>query len=219
MEAAAATLNRGGADDKSAEEPTGLVRVNAPPSLSQLFLVSRLAKLALQHPGLDIDLATDFRTVSLERHETDVGLRFGRPRDGDVIAKPLVSLGFGFYATANVRRRLKAGAEPVLVGFDEANAYLPEARWLYQHFPRARVSLRTSNQFAQAAAAKTGAGIALLPHFIGRSDNELVACNLEHDPPARELWLIIRRQSRTSLPIRTVADYIAKVFADEREFF
>ena len=135
MEAAAATLSRGGADDS----PNGLVRVNSPPSLSQTFLVQHLAKLSIQHPGLDIEVATDFRTVSLERREADIALRFGRPQDGDVIAKPLVSLGFGFYATIERRRRIEAGAEPVFVGFDEVNAHLPEALWLSRHFPRARI--------------------------------------------------------------------------------
>jgi DNA-binding transcriptional LysR family regulator len=215
METAAASLSRGSADNR----PMGLVRVNAPPSLSQAFLVDPLAKLCTQYPGLDIDVATDFRTVSLERREADIALRFGKPQDGDVIARPLVSLSFGFYATADLHRRIEAGAEPVFVGFDEINASLPEARWLSRHFPRARLSFRTSNQVGQAAAARTGAGIALLPDFIGRADKKLVACRLEHDPPARELWLIIRRQDRKDLRIGTVADYLAKIFLDGRELF
>jgi hypothetical protein len=33
------------------------------------------------------------------------------------------------------------------------------------------------------------------------------------------LWLITRRQNRKDLPIRTVADYLAKIFVDERELF
>ena len=215
MEVAAAMLRRGGGDDS----PNGLVRVNAPPSLSQNFLVQHLAKLCIQHPGLDIEVATDFRTVSLERREADIALRFGRPQDGDVIAKPLVSLGFGFYATADRRRRIEAGAEPVFVGFDEVNAHLPEALWLSRQFPRARISFRGSNQVTQAAAAKAGAGIALLPHFVGRADKGLHPCKLEHDPPARELWLITRRQDRKDLPIRTVADHLVKIFVEQREFF
>ena len=215
METAAANVGRGGGKDK----PSGLVRVNAPPSLSQHFLVSRLASLCGQHPGLDVDLATEFRTVSLERHEADIALRFGRPHDGDVIAKRLLPIGFGFYAKAEWRRRLQAGAEPVFVGFDEVNTHLPEARWLSKHFPRCRISFRTDSQSAQAVAAKAGAGIALLPHFVGKSREGLVACNLEPEPPIRELWLITRRQSRESLPIKTVADYIAFIFNDESKFF
>ncbi|WP_271618211.1 LysR family transcriptional regulator [Bradyrhizobium sp. CCBAU 51745] len=63
METAAANLSR----QRKEHQPAGLVRVNAPPSLSQHFLASRLADLCRSYPGIDIDLATDFRTVSLER--------------------------------------------------------------------------------------------------------------------------------------------------------
>jgi molybdate transport repressor ModE-like protein len=215
MEAAAAVLVRGGAEDR----PKGLVRVNAPPSLSQSFLVARLARLSAQHPGLDIDVATESRAVSLERRETDIALRLGRPEDGDVIATRLVKLGFGFYATAECRDRVAGGADPIFVGFDEANAHLPEAVWLSRSFPRARIAFRTNGQVAQASAAKAGAGIALLPHFIGQNEAGLLPCRLEHSPPSREIWLITRRQDRKDLPIRTVAEFLFQIFDEEREQF
>jgi DNA-binding transcriptional LysR family regulator len=121
--------------------------------------------------------------------EADIAIRFGRPQDGDVIANPLVTIGFGFYAMADRRRQIKSGMEPVFVGFDETNAYLLEALWLSRQFPAARMSIRTSNQLAQAVAARAGAGagIALLPHLVGKAAKGLQACHLDHIPPAREL--------------------------------
>jgi molybdate transport repressor ModE-like protein len=215
METAAANLSRGGGDD----QPVGLVRVNAPPSLSQHFLAPRLADLCRKYRGIDIDLATDFRMVSLERHETDIALRFGRPQDGDVLAKRLRPIGFGFYASAEWRRRIEAGEDPCFVGFDEANAHLPEALWLSKTFSNKRISFRANSQSIQSVAAKAGAGIALLPHFVAKLDDKLVLCDLKTEPPDRELWLITRRQSRESLHIKTVADRIAFIFADEARFF
>lgn len=215
MAAGAAKLSRGGSDDR----PRGLVRINAPPSLTQSFLVAPLASLAARHPSLDIDVASDFKIVSLERRETDIALRFGRPNDGDVIAKFLVTLGFGLYASAQWMERLEAGSAPAFVGFDEANASLPEAAWLARHYPRARLALRVNGQFAQATAARTGAGIAMLPHFIGRQDPGLVPCVLKHAPQSRELWLLTRREGRKDLPTRTVVDFLVQLFSDERERF
>jgi molybdate transport repressor ModE-like protein len=136
METAAATLSRGSSDDGL----KGLVRVSVPPTLGQRFLAAELAKLSVKHPGLDLDVSTDLRNVSLERRETDVALRLGRLQNGDVIAKLLATLGFGFYASAKWCGRINDGVQPVFVGFDEANSYLPEAAWLARHFPRARVS-------------------------------------------------------------------------------
>jgi DNA-binding transcriptional LysR family regulator len=195
------------------------VRVNASPALAQGFLTGRLARIPTTYPGLDIDLATDLRAVSLERHETDIAIRLGRPQDGDIIGRPLVTMGYGFYGLPAACRKVEEGGEPVFVGFDEVNAYVPEAVWLARHFPRARVSFRANNQFAQATAVKSGAGLSLLPHYIGRTEPTLQLCRLGPVPPPREVWLLTRRQDRKDLPISTVVEFLMQVFSDERALF
>lgn len=227
MEAAAQSLSRAGDDDAL----RGLVRVNAPPALAQAFVIGRLATLPALHPGLDVDLATDLRSVSLDRHKADIAIRLGRPADGDFIAKPLGVMGFGFYGTAELCARHaqtapdgRDGADdaresPVFIGFDEANADMPDAAWLARRFPRARVAFRADNQMAQATAARTGAGLALLPHYIGRQVPDLFPCDLGPVPEPREIWLLIRGQDRRDLPIRTVAEYLIRVFEEERALF
>jgi len=215
MESAVHTLGRGPADGAA----RGLVRVNAPPALTQGFLVARLARLPLRHPGIDIDLAADLRSVSLERHVTDIAIRLGRPQDGDVLARPLGRMGYGFYGVPALCDRIGNGEQAVFVGFDEANAYLPEAAWLARHYPRARIAFRANNQVAQATAAGAGVGIALLPHYIGRTAPGLRPCALAPVPPAREIWLLTRGQDRKDLPIRTVVDYLSEAFDAERALF
>lgn len=204
-----------GADDG----PKGLVRVNTPPTLAQAFLVERLALLAAAHPKLDIDVATDVREVSLERRETDIALRLAKPPDGDVIARRLATLRFGLYGSESACVSAESGNEPVFVGFDEANASLPEAVWLRRQFPKARMSLRTSSQLSQAAAARTGAGLLLLPQYVGHNDPRLRPCRIEHQPFAREVWMITRRQDRKDLSVQVVSEFLVRVFADERHLF
>lgn len=216
MEAAAQTLGR---DDGSDDTPKGLVRVNAPPALALAFLIGRLAGLPARHPALDIDLATDLRAISLDRHEADIAVRLSRPQDGDIIAKPLGRMAFGFYGTETQCASVEGGAAPVFVGFDESSADMPEALWLASHFPRARVAFRANHQMAQATAARTGAGLALLPHYIGRQVPDLRLCAMGPAPAPREIWMLIRRQDRKDLPVRTVAEHIERVFADERVLF
>lgn len=215
MEVSASKLMRSGVGDI----PRGLVRVNAAPSLAQGFLAAPLAALTVQHPSLDIDLSSDFRAVSLERRETDIALRFGHPKDSDVIATLVVTAGFGFYASARWLKRIEAAEPPTFIGFDEANASLPEAVWLAQQFPRARIAFRGNSHLSQAAAARAGAGIALLPDFIGRHGDGLARCMLEHTAPSRELWLLMRPDGRKDLPTKTVADFLLRFFSDNRDQF
>ncbi|WP_053080471.1 LysR substrate-binding domain-containing protein [Methylobacterium variabile] len=73
--------------------PSGFVRINASPALSSGFLTLRLAKLASCHPKLDIESAANHRSISLQRHEADIAIRFGKPENGDVLAQPLVIVG------------------------------------------------------------------------------------------------------------------------------
>lgn len=215
MESAAQRVRRGGAD----HSPAGLVRVNAPPALAQGFLVSRLARLSARHPQLDVELATDLRVVSLERHEADVAVRMVRPLDGDVVARRLVGVAYGFYAARARQRPVEPGQAPVFIGFDEAHSHMPEAQWLAQHFPRARLAFRATHHLAQAAAAVAGAGIALLPHYIGRSTRGLHPCPADMLPPDRDIWLLTRRQGRKDPPILAVSTFLSAEFAASRALF
>jgi DNA-binding transcriptional LysR family regulator len=215
MDSASHTLGRPGPDGA----PKGLVRINAPPGLTHGYLVAKLSTMAAAFPGLDIDLATDVRSISLERHEADIAVRIGRPEDGDVIAKPVATIAYGFYATAELRERLVAGEEPAFNTFDEADAHLPEAVWLSRRFPRARRPFRASNQFAQGIAARSGVGVALLPHYIGRAESSLRRCDLGPVLAPREVFVVRRRQNARTMPINVVVDHLTRVFRQDRALF
>lgn len=215
MEKAAQTLGRGRMDGA----PSGLVRINSSPALSNGFLISRLPALAARYPMLDIDLAPNLRSVSLERYEADIAIRFDKPKDGDVIARPLTSVGYGFYGTDDACRSAEAGGELALIGFNEADAYLSQAVWVSRHFPRARMAFRAKDQFAQSIAARSGTGLALIPHYIGRSDPLLRICDLGSVPSSIDVYLLTRARDRTNLSIRIVADEVTEMFEQARELF
>ncbi|MBB3929598.1 molybdate transport repressor ModE-like protein [Kaistia hirudinis] len=215
METAASAL-AGGLEGNA---PAGLVRVAATPSLAQCFLIRRLGGFAAAHPRIDIEISTAMRSVSLDRHEADIALRLAQPLDGDLLARTLFAIGSAFYGTANWARRIAGGEPPVFVGFDEANAHLPEAVWLGRQFPRARLSMRTGSQISQAEAACSGCGIALLPHFLGRTATGLVRCDLGLTPPSRTLCLVVRRSDRRTPAIQLVADFLSACFSEERSLF
>ncbi len=144
----------------------GLVRITATPSFAEGFLIARLNVFREQHPDIDIELINDTRTVSLSRREADLAIRLGRPSDSELIARRVATLRFGFYATPAWKERLAAGAEPILIGFDETNAHRLEAVWLARHFGGTRFAFRCNSQISQVKAASEGYGVAMLPHFL-----------------------------------------------------
>jgi len=211
MAEAAEGLGRGGGD------ASGLVRLTATRSLGEGFLLPHLAEFQRRHPGIDIELISDSRSMSLARFEADLALRLARPQDGEVKAKRLLDMGFGLYGNADWAKRLDAGEAPLFIGFDEAGAHVPEAVWLARHFPKSRLSFRGNSHLVQRDAARLGLGIAVLPRYL--AEPELLRLNLGPEPPARELWMLWRAEVAASSPTRLLASYLDEVFRRQAASF
>ena len=171
------------------------------------------------HPALDFEVTTERSRVSLPRHQSDIALRLGRPERGGILGRRIAKVGYGYYGSAEWRDRLQGGAKPVLIGFDEAGAQFPEARWLAERFRGVRIGFRSNYQTGQIAAACAGLGIAVLPHFLAATEPTLVRLTLPQKPPDRELWLLTRSNVRQTPPVRVVTDYLADLFRRERILF
>jgi DNA-binding transcriptional LysR family regulator len=217
MDAAAQTLTRPAAS--AADTLRGLVRINAPPGLAQGFLLTRLTEITATYSGLDIDLATDLRSISLNRHKADIAVRVGSLVDTDLIAKPLGSMAFGFYGTAAQCEQAERGESPTFVCFNEESGIEHGARWLTQQFPRSRIAFRAEHHILQAIAARGGTGLALLPHYLGRGLPGIRLCALGPLPPPRDMWLLIRRQDRNVATIRAVMQHLLDSFKENESLF
>jgi molybdate transport repressor ModE-like protein len=150
---------------------------------------------------------------------SNIAIRVDVPKDGDIIARPLTTIAYGFYGTEEASRTAEAGSDLVFIGFNEADAYLTQAAWMTKHFSRARVAFRAKDQFLQSLAARSGIGLALIPHYIGRSDPALQICDLGVLPPSRDVYLLTRSRDRKNASIRVVADSVADMFEQDRDLF
>jgi len=215
MEDAAGTLAR----VSSESSLTGLIRITATPSLAETFLTPRLMELHELYPALDFEVIAERGRVSLPRHQSDIALRLGRPEHGDILARRLARVGYGFYCVREWRDRLEVGILPLFIGFDEAGAQFPEALWLARQLRGQRLAFRANYQTGQIAAARAGFGIALLPHFLAVGETALVEVRLPEVPPPRELWLLTRRDVRRAPQLRTVTEFLVDLFRRERALF
>jgi DNA-binding transcriptional LysR family regulator len=197
-------------------ELNGLVRLTIGRVLAERFLIDRLRAFHARYPAIDLEIIGGSRVVSLARREADLALRYGSPKDSDLIARRVATIGFGLYASPGYRDKIDDGAAPTFIGFDDESDFVAEAAWLGQQFGERRFTLRTSSQTTQAAAARAGFGIALLPRYVAAADPDLVPVSLANRLPEREVWLIIRRDLRNVPRVRALADYLVAVFRREQ---
>ena len=198
-------------------ELNGMVRLTAGRVLAERFLIERLKAFHERYPAIDLEVIGGSRVVSLARREADLALRFGSPKDSELVARRVGKIAFGLYASPAYRDRLKAGDTPAFIGFDQESDFIAEAGWLAREFADQRFSIRTSSQTTQAAAARAGFGVALLPRYVAADDQGLVQVSLGKRLPERELWLLMRRDLKNVPRVRAVADYVTEVFRRGRK--
>lgn len=203
MEKAAAQL----AEAVSGHAGGGTVRVTTVRSLADVFLVDRLCPLRSAHPGLTIEIITEVRLMSLARREADIALRLGRPRDSGLVGRKVAEVHYGFYVSREVPD-YEVGGLP-LVAYDLDADGIVEAAWVAKRYPQRPVSFRSNSNEAQAAAARAGFGLVMLPRYMGDPDPRLRRVDSMEVHPARDLWLLSPPGLARTPRVRTVLDALA----------
>ncbi|MBN9530840.1 MAG: LysR family transcriptional regulator [Alphaproteobacteria bacterium] len=203
---------------RSAATPglVGRVRVTAPPLMAERLLIPRLGPLMVAHPGLELSVIADNRSLSLDRREAEIALRLARPRDGDLLARRVAVMAYAVYGLAGLP------PDAPWLAYDESDPLLsatPEARWLAARPPPTPIALRANSGAALLAAALAGHGRALIPVVMAADHPELVQLGGEAGLPRREIWLLRHRDLRQSARVAVVADFIAALFRTERARF
>ncbi len=201
-----------------AEALTGLLRVSVSEGFGTWLVAEHLHEFAAQHPALTIDLAASSGFLSPSRREADVAVLLARPRHGPVVAGKLSDYTLHLYAArALIERdgeitRDALGNRHPMVGYIPDLLYSPELRFVDDLGPLPAATVRSSSINAQARLIATGAGVGVLPHFIGGALPELVRV-LPEVTIQRTFWLVTHRDTRQLRRVRAFSTWLAQLVA------
>ena len=187
----------------------GEVSISAPPSLANALIAPQLSRLRRRHPGIRIKLIGEKRAASLNRREADVALRLSRPQEPGLIARKIGSFGFGLYGAPDYLKETPRHAF-AFIGYDDGMDDAPQQKWLRTLAAGNEIVLRSNDLENQAAAARTGLGLAVLPHFLGEGDPRLKRCAAMPEPPNRDVWLVVHRDIRQAPLVRAVMEFLTE---------
>ena len=195
----------------------GSVRLTASLVVSAHVLPPLLARLAQQHPEIQVELVASDQLDNLLEREADIAVRMVQPTQGAVITKHLVDWPLGFYA----HRDLVAAA-------GGAKAFKPKAmaahRWigmdqstqLIDGFARAGVTVdrrffafRCDNQAVNFEALRSGLGVGITTVALAATQPQLVRVFEAQILPVLPVWLTAHRELRNSQRLRVVFDFLA----------
>ena len=200
---------------RAAQHPlVGDVRLSAPPVLVAHLLAGRMAEFQRASPGIRLSLLAQAQQISLSRRDADLALRLVRPEESDCFIRKVGHMPFALYASRSFQAARRP-AEWTFIAYGAELHALPQQQWLMEVAAGRAVSCALSDITSHVAAARSGAGVAGLPCFIGDAEPGLVRLAPAAVPFSRDLWLLVHRDLRRTAPVRGVMDFISDTIAGQ----
>lgn len=199
---------------------TRSVRIAAGGWMSR-FLASIAADLVAGLPHVAVEIFNSYSLADLTRREADLALRNRRPETGSLVIRRLGAPAYAVYASRSYAEAHPEAFEDSRydacrwVGFDEAGAALPTARWLREQ-RRRPADLRCSQAVNILDAVRAGFGLGILPRFVGDSETELLRLSPSLELQSEGLWLVMHEDVRRQAHIRLAADRLVTIFEEKR---
>ncbi|MBL8917490.1 MAG: LysR family transcriptional regulator [Myxococcaceae bacterium] len=195
------------------DEVSGGVRVTAPETFGAAWLAPRLALLSRRYPALTIDLNPTGEVLNLGRRQAELAVRFFRSKHEDLVVRRVGEVAFGLYGARawlakHPLRSVKELTGRPLLSSPPGDL---EARWLERLAPGARPVFVSVFTLALLEAAKAGAGLAVLPRYLGDAQPELEHLPMP-DPPMEPVWLTVHRDLRATPRVRAVFGFLVEEF-------
>lgn len=224
MDRLAAEAQQTGGPSRNAAPLTGTVRLSVAEGFGTWFIARHIADFADQHPELAVDLVANSGFLNPTRRETDLAVLLARPRKGPLVTRKLTNYALGLYAARDYLDQAGPIADRGslighrLIGYVPDIIYAPELRYLDEIPNAGPVTLRSSSINAQHRMIAAGAGIGVLPHFIGALDTRLVPI-LPELRIQRSFWLVTHNEISAYPQVRAVMQWLRDAVAEEQSLF
>lgn len=206
-----------------------VVRISAGPWTSQ-FLASRINQIWRLEDGIRIELAAAYARVDIGRRAADIGVRSTRPTEPNLAGRRIGTVAYALYSGLPDRLRREGrlpGAGPdglyglqagMFVGTTGDAANTASARWLMAHHGD-RIGLRGNDMPAVRELCAAGAGLAVLPCFVGDLDPRLGRIAAPITELETEQWLVTHHEERHRPEVRRVVERIAALVKAQASLF
>jgi DNA-binding transcriptional LysR family regulator len=196
--------------------PAGRVRVAMPPEYGSHWLAPNIAAFRARYPQIELHILVGTRQRDLSRGEAELAIQPPRPTQTGMVAVRLARAAVGLYASRSLvgskRIRIRTLADLrdwSLFTYTAPFQVLQNAKWFQPILGSASIAMQSNSTHALLAAARAGAGIAVLPRFVAREHDELVA--VSEDIASHDILLITHPEVRRDPKVRATADFLKQL--------
>jgi len=215
MERAADSIHRRSAG--LTDPAQGTVRISAHEAMTG-FLANRLPRLRHDLQCVEFELSANHMLANLSRREADLLIREQVPDLASLVTRKLGRAAYAIYGHADLavsHARDKLRRMP-WVGFDEDHNYMPGQSWVSDLLEGARPTMRVNNWLVLHDAVRGGAGLAVLPCYLGDVDPSLRRVGPVLKDVWADQWLLVHRDLRELARVRRVMDALIALFQEQK---
>ena len=196
----------------------GTVRISAGEAMTA-FLASHLPRLRANLQCIEFELIASHMLANLSRREADLLIREQVPDLASIVTRRLGRVAYAVYGGRNLpvaNAALETLRRLPWLGFDEEHDYMPGQSWVLELLEGRRPAVRVNDWQVLQVVARAGAGLAVLPCYLGDGDPALRRIGPVLAEVAADQWLLVHRDLRDLPRVRAVMDALVRLFQDER---
>jgi DNA-binding transcriptional LysR family regulator len=156
--------------------------------------------------------------ANLSRREADLLIREQVPDLASLVTRKLGRAAFAIYGHADLtvsHARDKLRRAP-WIGFDDDHTYMPGQSWMLELLEGAKPAMRVNNWLVLHDAVRGGAGLAVLPCYLGDTDPALRRIGPVLKEVSADQWLLVHRDLRELSRVRRVMDALVALFQEQK---
>jgi DNA-binding transcriptional LysR family regulator len=197
----------------------GPIRLTVPPPVAKYLLLPYLAQFRRDYPDIDLEVIATYGYSDLGRRDADIAIRFSGSPDDNLVGRPLPQFRDAIFAApdyAASRFSVSGFPDAAWVGWPDVAGFSRRiAQTVFADIP---VTWRLPGLELQAAAAREGMGMALLPCIMGDRDPGLVRVPGSTTYDTLPAWLLFHPDLRRMERVRVFARMIAAAIRSEAGF-
>jgi len=195
-------------------ENSGTVSVTTSQSLSEFWLTDRVRKFNEQFPEITVKIVVSNDLLSIENNDADLAIRFGQPRDSDLIAVRVSTVEAGIYGAPSYLEEfgcpdnLEDLKNHRMVGGCGSLARFPQIVELAKWMDENRVSVSTDCSRTYLNLAASGHGLITVPEYAACQNQNLTRVLAQKFSIPLDIWLLSRPAMMRTARVRNFMDFV-----------
>lgn len=193
---------------------TGSLHVTTGVVVAQYLLPRALAAFCATHPDIEVEIQAALERLDLSRREADIAIRMSAQVPDYLVGRKLGEVGFRVYCWHEAPFAGVAGGTPKFRPVETLVRELPWIcfqrdardrmydRWLHANVPQSSVVARADHFPTSLALLRTGMGVTLLPEFMAKEVDGLVALSAPIKELQTPLWILTHPDLRHAARVR-----------------